>query len=67
MAPKGSHMLTRTVRQPRSESSEAHLSYILKLNDFCCLSELIEELAGARNFKIGMKVSNDISTNILSG
>ena len=29
---------------------------------FVCLSELIEELAGARNLKIGMKVSNDIST-----
>ena len=26
------------------------------------LSELIEELASARNLKIGMKMSNDIST-----
>ena len=46
--------------------TNGYLSYILKL--FClfvCLFELIEELAGARNLKIGMEpmeVSNDIST-----
>ena len=27
---------------------------------FVCLFELIEEFLGARNLKIGMKVSNDI-------
>ena len=31
---------------------------------FVCLSELIEELVGARNLEIGMKVSNVISTKV---
>ena len=31
---------------------------------FVCLFELIEELAGVRNLKIGVKVSNDISTKV---
>ena len=47
----------------RKQAKRACILYIKMLGFFCvCLSELIEELGSHRGVKIGMWVSNDMTT-----